>query len=217
MSIKIDNKYTTIVEKFVVGQYRRPGAVIGDILAGGMIHKHKQENAWTVMLLHPQPTDKILELGFGPGAAIQRLSTYVTEGHVSGVDISEAMLRSAKRRNAQAIKEGRVDLSCSDVMKLPYNGGIFDKAFSVHSLYFWQNPLVAIKEIRRVLRPGGFLVLTITPKERWPEEVLEPGTLLYSADDASRLLYQAGFRSVRVEYGPAMKQFPWIAIIGINI
>jgi len=69
-----------------------------------------QRNAWTASLLDIQRDDRILEVSFGPGVLIQALAAKATEGFVAGVDLSPIMLQQAVRRNAEAIREGRVQL-----------------------------------------------------------------------------------------------------------
>jgi ubiquinone/menaquinone biosynthesis C-methylase UbiE len=53
------------------------------------------------------------------------------------------------------------------VSTLPFEDNRFDKAFSIHSIYFWEQPKNVLKEINRVLKPTGKIVLTVLPKEKW--------------------------------------------------
>jgi SAM-dependent methyltransferase len=71
---------------------------------------NRRRIAWAVSLLEAAPTDRVLEIGFGPGIAIRELSRRVTRGLVCGVDHSAVMVRQAARRNAAAMSTGRVDL-----------------------------------------------------------------------------------------------------------
>ena len=80
-------------------------------------------NAWAVEMLNVQPTDRVLELGCGPGVAIAALATRATRGLVVGVDRSDVMIRQARRRNADAIREGRVELIHSPVERLQVANG----------------------------------------------------------------------------------------------
>ncbi|MHC4265878.1 MAG: methyltransferase domain-containing protein, partial [Planctomycetota bacterium] len=63
---------------------------------------------WTISLLNISPNDRVLEIGFGPGFAIELISKIATEGLVVGVDHSEVMVRHASKRNARAIRDGKV-------------------------------------------------------------------------------------------------------------
>ncbi len=73
---------------------------------------NRKRNVWAVGLLGVEPTDRVLEIGFGPGIAIRELSRRASHGLVCGVDQSEIMVRQATRRNMDAVRAGRVDLRC---------------------------------------------------------------------------------------------------------
>jgi ubiquinone/menaquinone biosynthesis C-methylase UbiE len=124
-----------------------------------MAHETRAANGTALELLELEPADRVLEVGFGHGATIARLSGVLSSGFVAGVDPSAEMCRMAARRNRQTVLDGRVDLRQASVDVLPYPTGAFDKALSVHTLYFWPDLVRAFREIARVLRPGGRLVL----------------------------------------------------------
>jgi ubiquinone/menaquinone biosynthesis C-methylase UbiE len=199
-----------MLQKIIDSQYRRPSGLLGRWIGRKMMEQHLPENVWTVEVLDPQPEDKILEIGFGPGIAIEQVAYHVTQGLVAGIDFSYTMVSVAKQRNAAAVHSGRVDLRYADVVQIPFADATFDKAYSIHSIYFWQQPLQALREIHRVLKAGGTLILTILPKEKWnisnPEMVVgTPECTPYSAKDLETLLQQAGFNQVRVESDPENK------------
>jgi ubiquinone/menaquinone biosynthesis C-methylase UbiE len=205
------------VEEHIDGQYRHPAGLVGRIIGDRMAQQHQPENAWAVSLLQVQPTDHILEIGFGPGTTIQRLADLAPEGHIAGIDFSRTMVNVSRKRNAQAIKAGRVALAYGDAVNLPFADHSFDKILSIHTLYFWQEPRRALMEAHRVLKAGGILALTILPKEKWPGG--GNGTELchvYAGNDVVELLLNAGFSSARVETGPAPEQFREITVIGVK-
>jgi len=204
-------------ETYIGGQFRRPTGVVGRIIGNRMAQQHEPENEWTIALLSVQPTDHILEIGFGPGTSIQRLAALASNGCVSGIDFSYTMVRAARKRNAAAIKAGHVNLTYGNAANLPYNENSFDKALSIHALYFWPEPLQTLQEIRCVLKPGGMLVLTLLPREKWPGD--GKGTLecrVYSADDVVKLMLEAGFSSTSIKPTPKNAQFRELAVIGVK-
>ena len=187
-------------------QYRRPSGFIGRWVGEKMADQHRSENLWTVDLLDVQPTDHLLEVGFGPGFALQQIASILTTGVITGVDFSETMVGAAKRRNSQAVKDGRVDVRYGEVKHLPFEDNRFDKVFSINSLYFWIEPLEAFRELRRVIKPNGMLILTFLPTERW--EGAPEGTVdfkPYSSVEVQTLLAQAGFRTIRIEADPTIQ------------
>ena len=97
-----------IVER-VVAQFGHPsgfwGQIVGWIMA--LRSSNRRRNAWAVSLLNVQPRDRVLEIGFGPGIAIRKMSQIAVEGYVCGLDHSARILRQASWRNAAAIRAGR--------------------------------------------------------------------------------------------------------------
>src|SRR5258708_4225487 len=141
--------------EFLARQGRCPSGLLGSVVGRIMAHETALENALAVELLQLKPTDHVLEVGFGHGRTIREIVSHLPEGHVAGVDLSTKMLRLATSVNREAVTSGRVDLRQGNGESLPYADDQFDKALTVHTVYFWQNPLVHFKEFRGVLRNGG--------------------------------------------------------------
>jgi ubiquinone/menaquinone biosynthesis C-methylase UbiE len=171
---------------------------------------------WTVSLLDIQPHDRILELGFGPGVSTQIASARASKGFVAGIDHSQTMVQAASQRNAAAIRSGLIELKHGDVSALPYPDESFDTAFSLHSIYFWPNPVDCLTEIRRVLKPGGLLGITIQPKDKW-EPIVDPDIMtLYFGSDVARMFSDAGYRDIRVEVAPQEDKIFLECILGVK-
>ena len=73
------------------------------------------------------------------------------------------MVAQARRRNAQGMQEGLVDLRWGSVEQLPFADGQFDRALAANSLHHWPNPITNLWEVQRVLKPGGRLVIAQQP------------------------------------------------------
>jgi ubiquinone/menaquinone biosynthesis C-methylase UbiE len=156
-----------------------------------------EENDVTLDRLDVQSADRVLEVGFGPGRALERVAGMVASGRVAGVEISDAMLAMATRRCNRFIQEGRVELRLGTAERLPFERASFDKVYSVHTLYFWERPFEVVAEIRRVLKPGGMLVLCFRPSgaagtEDFPSTVYR----FYDGAEVTRLLRSGGFADV---------------------
>lgn len=132
-----------------------------------------------------EPTDSVLEIGFGPGLGIERAVEAAPNGYVAGVDVSAMMVERATRRNERVVDAGRVDLRRGSVEDLPFPDKTFDAAFSINSLHAWPDQRAGLDEIRRVLRPGGTVAIVLTKHAGRPDEPLE------------ELLRAAGFERVR--------------------
>jgi uncharacterized glyoxalase superfamily protein PhnB len=114
-------------------------------------------------LLEVRPADSVLEVGFGPGVIIQHLSNLAPAGHVAGVDPSLEMVEQARRRNATGIEAGRIDLRHGSVESLPFDDNRFDKVVAINSMQVWPDALAGLREIGRVMKPGGKIALCFTP------------------------------------------------------
>ncbi len=193
-------------QKYLDSQYRQPTGLVGRWVGTRMAQQHGPENQWTVGLLDVQPSDRILEIGFGPGIAIEAASKLATRGLVVGVDLSRAMVAAARKRNIEAVRAGKVELRHADAAHIPYPDDTFNKAFSIHSIYFWREPLLALIEIYRVLKPNGLLALTVLPKDKWsPDETGAIGTAEcrpYSGDELMSMMSEAGYTGVCIEMDP---------------
>lgn len=186
-------------------QYRKPSGTVGARIGQEMATDHLPENQWTVTHLNPHPADHILEIGFGPGVAIELLLPHIPNGKIAGIDHSEVMVNAAQERNAPAVQAGRADLRHATADDpLPFPNATFDKVFSIHTLYFWRDPMQVLHEIHRVLKPGGIVLLTMLPKERWganpPGSDLAYGTpdcTPYTIPDLQQMLRDAGFHTLK--------------------
>jgi ubiquinone/menaquinone biosynthesis C-methylase UbiE len=143
--------------------FGRPQGVLGRL--GGIIMARMNADcgAWISDLLEVGPNDSVLEVGFGPGVVIQRLSKLAAAGHVAGIDQSREMVDQARARNATAIQSGRVDLWHGSVDSLPFDDNSFDKALAINSMQVWPDAVAGLREMRRVMKPGGGIALGFTP------------------------------------------------------
>jgi ubiquinone/menaquinone biosynthesis C-methylase UbiE len=147
---------------FVMRMFGRPRGVLGRLGGVVMARVNAQAALEVVDLLDVRPADEILEIGFGPGVGIRLLAERAGAGYVAGIDTSPEMLAQAAKRNAQAMRDGRVDLKLDSVEALPFADESFDKAFAINSMQVWPDALSGLREARRVLRPGGNVVLGFT-------------------------------------------------------
>src|SRR5687767_10454457 len=150
----------------VVAQFGRPRGVAGRLVGWTMATRssNRERNAWVVALLDIAPTDRVLEIGFGPGVAVGRAASRATDGLVCGVDHSEVMVGQARRRNAAAVGAGRVDLRLGTADRLPSFGDQFDKILAVNSMGFWDDPDRCLEVLRTMLRPGGRIAIASQPR-----------------------------------------------------
>ena len=181
----------------VRAQFGRPTGFWGRAAGLLMAHRpsNRRRNAWAVSLLDVRRDDRVLELGFGPGLAIRELSRIAAEGYVCGIDHSELMLRRAKRRNADGLRRGVVDLRLGSVDELPAFDALFDKILAVNAMMFWGEPVARLAELRRLLGPGGLIAVAYQP--RGPGATDE--TSAAKGREIAVALIRARFTEVRLE------------------
>jgi len=188
------------LDRDVVGQGHHPRGAAGSVTGWVFAHRpsNRQRNGWVVALLDVQPTDRVLEIGFGPGVAIAELAR-AGAGHVYGIDHSDVMLRQASKRNATAIRAGRVTLVNASVDQLPAAlDGPFDVVLAVNSLGFWPAPAERLAELGRRLAPGGRIAIVSQPRCHGATA----STSRSAAGEIENLLRSAGFTPLSTETLP---------------
>ncbi len=202
------------IEAVLDRHYACPSGLAGRLVGERMVRQHGPETLWTVDLLGIERGDRVLEIGYGAGRAVELVAARAVDGHVDGVDLSQAMVRAATRRNRRAVAAGRVALRQGDVAALPYADEQFDKALSIHSLYFWPDPERPLAEIYRVLRPGGCVALTLSPGKVGEAE--EAGYRAMVDERVIPAMERIGFSTARVEQGPDSRQYRMVAVYGVK-
>jgi ubiquinone/menaquinone biosynthesis C-methylase UbiE len=141
----------------IVRQFGQPGGLVGRLVGLVMATRpsNRERNRRTIELLEIQPDDRVLEIGYGPGLAIEWAAERAVRGKVIGVDHSDLMHRQAARRDAHAIEAGLVELHVASVDALPAFTSSFDKVFAVNVHLFWPDPVRVLARLAAVMKPGG--------------------------------------------------------------
>jgi SAM-dependent methyltransferase len=141
------------------------------------------------------PTDNVLDLGCGAGWLSRRVSKLVPQGRVVGMDVSDEMIRHARRASADF---ENLLFVAGEAAEIPWETNFFSHVISVESAYYWPDPAAGIREILRVLKPGGSAWILINyyrdnPHSHQWGALLAVKTHLLSAAEWGELFREAGF------------------------
>lgn len=197
------------IRRYLSEQAAHPHGPVGRLLAWNWLRETAAVNDIAVEILRAQPGERICEIGFGPGRTLIRLAA--AGAHVLGVDIAPDMLAVAGRRNAAVIAAGQMDLVEGDGTALPAADSTLDAALSVHSIYFWPDQTAVLTELRRVLRPGGRVVIALRPADHPLPSRLDPTVYqVPTVAELTRLFRVAGFAAVHAERRPQLPALVWM-------
>ena len=164
----------------------------------GMEQDHLPITLPVLDLMQLQPTDNVLDVGCGAGWLSRLLAVQVPEGRVVGMDISDEMVRHARKNYVDL---AQVLFIVGGVDEIPWEGNFFDKAISVESSYYWPDPARGLREIFRVLREGSSAWILINYYRdnphchQWAKHYQIPTHLLW-AEEWAQLFRDAGFAEV---------------------
>lgn len=187
------------VTRFIAGQLRRPSGIAAPFMAFILDRANRRINERAVERLTVGANHDVLEIGFGGGATLARLLSG-TNGRVAGVELSGPMLRRARRRFRRQLEQGQLELRDASVGDLPYGDATFDRVVTVNTIYFWPDQEDGLREIARVLRSDGRLVVATVAKEEMDKRSFTAhGFRTFSQEELGRLLETAGFTEVTIE------------------
>lgn len=188
--------------KQIAAQLRKPegeeGKKVGEVMNKG----NEWINRQAIEALSLKPGDMVLEIGMGNGFFAREIIAKHASISYAGCDFSELMVAEAKQMNKEFLARMQFELAPAD--SLPYVDESFSKILTVNTLYFWQ-PLAELKEIKRVLQPGGLFVLAIRTRavmDRMPFTAY--GFKKYDEGELKEVLEQAGFiiKQINLEKEP---------------
>ena len=189
-----------IWKPLLAAQSRRPDGLIGRMFMGPYLDRaNRRINSLVYDELSTRAGQRILEIGFGGGELLFRLAADLGAGRIDGVELSPTMIAAAARRARRLRGAVRVELHRGGVEALPFADASFDRACSVHTVYFWSSLEDGLREISRVLKPGGRLVLGFSSAEALHDEGwAERGFKLYTPDQITAAARDLGFETTEL-------------------
>lgn len=148
----------TVACGYLMRQVRKPSRWMGRFIGRGMNQRHSLLTDWGISHdIGKQWT--ILDAGCGGGRTVGELANAADEGKVYGLDYAEGSLAASRDYNWRLIADGRIQIEYGIVSRLPFSDGVFDLVTAIETQYYWPNLQEDMREIRRVLKPGGKLLV----------------------------------------------------------
>lgn len=162
----------------------------------------------TLGLLDLRPDSRVLDVGCGTGYAVIRMAPVVSAGKACGIDVSPGMVIKASAKIPRQLKR-TVEFVQASSDNIPYPDAYFDHVLCTNSFHHYSDPMASLKEMRRVLKEGGQLVIfENAPDLSWYTwawdrilRLVEKGHVRYYLSwEIGRMLKQAGFERVMLRH-----------------
>jgi ubiquinone/menaquinone biosynthesis C-methylase UbiE len=189
-------------EKKKVSQFALPRGLKGRVILMFMNMGHKSLYENVAKALNLQAEDDLLEVACGSGYFIKNYASNVRR--VAGLDLSELCVRLANKKNKERVLKGSAEFVLGDATQLPWEENKFSAATAMASFMLFPKPLDSLKEMYRVLRPGGRAVVCIEwnaeDGKDHTKDIKKYGISLWKEDDVRNMLKEAGFSDIAVTY-----------------
>ena len=181
---------------FIARQASYPTGVLGWIVAQIMSRETGWENQRAIDLLDLKPGQAVLDIGCGHGASLKELARRVEHGRVTGLDPSAVMTGVARKKARGGAIEIVIEIIQAAARDMPFEDAAFDAAMSVHTIYFWDDPILELSEIRRVVTPQGRFVLGFrsSQDERFVSDSPSAVYHIRSLEEVEALVRSAGWK-----------------------
>ena len=198
--------------KSFFSQCARPEGFLGRVMLRFMNFGHAPLTNWGLSLVEIHDGWTMLDIGCGGGATLKRLLKRSKGAQVYGIDISEESVAKARKVNASVL-DRQVFVTQGSAEKLPYEDNKFDLVTAVETVYFWPDLPNCLKEVRRVVKPGGRFAIMVEVLENdsvWTDVV--EGMTAYSPEQLKEMLEGAGFVKTELH----RKKPSYSTIIGVK-
>ncbi len=190
-------KYHKLVENAA-----RPDGFWGRLMIKSMNKNHSDLTDWGLEHIKIERRSKVLDVGCGGGRTVSKLCGIVGNGKVYGVDYSELCVSKSQKLNSKNIICGKAKILKASVSSLPFEDNSFDSVTAVETYYFWPDKQNDLKEILRVLKPGGKILMvfemlkTDNDPFKWERVEKSLGISAVTEDEIAAVLSVAGYQNV---------------------
>ncbi|MFA8451871.1 MAG: class I SAM-dependent methyltransferase [Bacteroidales bacterium] len=182
-------------------QSRKPSGFIGRYIMTKIFSRgNANMDSLVIGSLDLREDDQVLEIGFGTGNLVKRIASFIKGGCIEGVDFSKAMLERARKNNKENILIGKVKLHNMDCKELSFPNESFTKICSSNTIYFWNSPKENFKEMLRVLKAKGKIVIGFRDEIQMNKLDLDKTVFnIYTKAEIKEMLQEVGFTKVTIE------------------
>ncbi len=185
--------------EYLSSQFMNPRGFIGNVITFSQNIINVKMYKSTVAVVNATAEDSILDIGYGNGHLLKYLYKK-TGSSLYGIDISDTAKALAKKRNKKALRDGKLNLEVGSCVDLPYEDDTFSAVTSINTIYFWEDTVKGLKEIRRVLKEGqSFYNVVYTKKYLDKIKYTEVNYKKFETEELVRLGKKAGFSKVSVK------------------
>jgi ubiquinone/menaquinone biosynthesis C-methylase UbiE len=185
-----------------VPQFVLPRGLVGRVTFIFMNRGHKPIYENVAKALELRPEDDLIEVACGNGYFLKKYASHVHS--VAGLDLSELSVKLATNRNRDRIAAGTAEFVQGDASKLPWEDNKFSAATAMGSFPGFPEPIKSLKEMYRVLRPGGRAVISLEwnaeDGKDHSKEIEKYGYQIWTEDEVKTMLKEAGFSDVSITY-----------------
>lgn len=184
--------------EYIGSQFGNPHGIVGFICCKLMNIINKKMYKKTVSLMQLDENQKHLDIGYGNGYLLKQVDKKF-RCQLYGIDISEDMKTLALSRNKKAALDGRITLETGDCCNLSYADDSFNSVSSINTIYFWNDTVKGLSEIRRCLIEGGIFINAVYTK-KWlnSTKMAEKGFKKFDAEELVELGKVSGFAECTV-------------------
>jgi ubiquinone/menaquinone biosynthesis C-methylase UbiE len=183
-------------------QFELPRGFAGRILLMFMNRAHKSFYENVAKALELRSEDNLLEIACGNGHFIKNYASYVHS--VAGLDLSELCIKLATKKNKERVVAGSAEFVLGEATRLPWEDNKFSVATSIAGVMIFPNPLESLKEMYRVLGPGGRVVIGVEwnaeDRKQPSNDIKKYGMKVWTEDDVINMLKEAGFSDIAITY-----------------
>lgn len=186
--------------------FAKPGVFPGNfIVFRGMAANHKPLQEFALSFIELPQKGKILDIGCGGGQFIAEMAARAPEASFQGLDHSPLSVKQTARTNRALVREKRLRITVGSVSDLPFPENSFDLATASETVYFWPDLKKDFRQVLNVLKPDGVFMICCDSSDKeagkkYTDHI--PGMTVYTAEEFTALLTEAGFCKVEAHLRP---------------